>query len=1160
MTAAAHASANVGKPDPVLEAARLNNLGVAYMNQQAFDKGLKAFRDAAVVNPAMAVAKLNEAVALLNLQKLEEAKPILVSLSQSVANDPHVWYNLALLYKNSGELEAAADAFHKVIAIDSHDADTYYFLGSIESQRKRQAEAIEAFNQAVVINPYHVSGEFGLSRAYQQRGNPAEARKHLERFQAITRAKLGSAITLAYGEQGQYSRAEESPQAVAKAPEAIPVKFVWDEKAGLGSMPTKEVELHYSVAGRLRFESAACVLDFDGDGKMDVYFGGDTGDFKAGLYRNTGGRFVDVTKRAGLDVEYTYSCAVGDYDNDGAPDLAIQTHGQIRLFHNERDGKFKEVTKGSGLTSRDQACTLLFVDYDHDGDLDLYQTCAEKRGATVGHNVMWRNNGNGTFTDVTAQVGLAGTGSSRQAIATDFNNDRAVDLIVSGPAKPVIFVNPREGKFPAFEPWPETQASSAFKTHTELVHGLGVAVADVDHDGWMDVAFTGYGGDGLSLWHNANGRAFTRVDLPGPKPLRCYGTAFVDYDNDGWMDLVASCDGSLRMFRNLGPKGFKDVSAEVGFDKLHLLGPAAIVVADFDNDGDSDLLITGIGAPPILLRNEGGNKNHWLKLAFKGLNDNHSGFGTKVEVFAGGMKQKFELAGSSGYLGQSSPVLTVGIGKAEKADIVRMLWPTGVLQDELEAKTSAQTEYIEIDRRGSSCPTLFALDGTHFTLVGDLLGAGVLGHWVGPNERNIPRPEEYIKLEPGQAKVENGKLRFRLMEPMEEVVYLDQVKLVAVDHPRGVDVLPDERFVANPPYPAFGVVRYRNAVPPAGAWDDQGRDILPSLKAHKYVEGFDLLPFKGFTKMHSIELDLGEPYQSGALRLLLHGEIEYFTATGLYAADQAKVQAVSPFVEALGTDGKWKRVVEDMGFPAGLPRTMVADLSSKLPAGTKRIRITTNLQIYWDSILVDRTEQDSVAVQTTDVLPSLAQLDFHGYPRQVEGKPSGNVQYRYEQVSHTGPYARQPGTYTRYGDVQPLLTSADDRFAVFGSGEEVALEFDVSKLAAPAQGMVRDYFFMANGYEKDMDFYAAEGSTVEPLPFAAMPGYPYAGKSAGKPGFPLDQEHLNYLLEFNTRQVSGNEPRGYWYQFNPVKPSAKSAGKAAGASSKAKSGEKRLQP
>ncbi len=218
-----------------------------------------------------------------------------------------------------------------------------------------------------------------------------------------------------------------------------------------------------------------------------------------------------------------------------------------------------------------------------------------------------------------------------------------------------------------------------------------------------------------------------------------------------------------------------------------------------------------------------------------------------------------------------------------------------------------------------------------------------------------------------------------------------------------------------------------------------------------------------------------------------------------------------------------------MGFPAGGARTMTADLTGKLPPGTRRIRITTNLQIYWDNILISRTSQDQShdqAARLTPVPLARAELGFHGFPLKIEDQPPGNVKYIYEKTSATGPYTRPAGAYTRYGDVRPLLDSVDDKFVVFGSGDEVALDFDPAKLPALPRGWVRDYFFVANGYEKDMDFYAYRGDTVDPLPFREMRSYPYPGQS-----FPSDAEHLNYLLEYNTRFMSGNEASGYAFQY-----------------------------
>jgi tetratricopeptide (TPR) repeat protein len=1221
-----------------VEAARLNNLGVAYMNQQLFEKGLKYFQQAAEADPKLAIARLNQGVAYLNLQKVDDAKAALEDALKQDQKNPNAWYGLGMLAKNTGDAQAAIDAFKHVTEIDANDADTWYFLGTVYVQAKQFPLAIDAFNHALKLNPLHASAEFGLSRAYQQSGDVEHAREHLKKFQYITQNKLGVPMSLAYGEQGQYSRAVESPSAVLQAPAPIKVRFVdVTTEAGLVFNPVlPPVEPYRGFPNSLG--SGACFLDYDNDGRLDLLVADNGAQGAMSLYHNLGGgRFEEATNVFSGIILHGMGCATGDYDNDGFADIAVASPIGVKLFHNEKGGTFKPVNlgipggigAGSGVSdSADrqgpgQAPPLeitretsdppsflyptgpvgvSFIDYDHDGDLDVYitQPVLAEQGpegqklpddGTSGHNLLWRNNGDGTFTEVTGLKGLGGSLRSIAAVGTDFNNDRAIDLLVSGGDRVGLFENQREGKFRD-----RSDLTSPMPKRTN-----GVAVLDFDHDGWMDFAFTQMDAPDLTLWRNNHGKSFEQVKLPQTNWVRAYGVAAFDYDNDGWVDLVAVGEtkegkGEIKLFRNLGPDGFKDVTADVGLDKIQLREPRAIVAGDYDGDGATDLLITQNHGPAVLLRNEGGNQNHWLRLSLKGLADNKSAIGTKVEVFSGGNRQKFEIYGSNGYLGQSSTDIVVGLGDSKEADIVRMLWPTGVLQDEIQVAGDKQQNITEIDRRGSSCPTLFVWNGERYEFVADMLGAGVVGHWIGPGQRDVPRPVEWIKIDRGMIREKEDRnlrssesqnphfsqnqgemghprkispttndqrstttLSFRFMEPLEEAVYLDQVRLLAVDHPADTDVYPNEYFASNPPYPPFKVVISRDARPPAGVWDEHGHDLLPDLLGHRYFGDFALTQFQGFAKPHSLTLDLGEAYRGGPLWLLLHGEVEYFSANSMYAASQAGIEAISPYVEALvenGTDknGQWNRVVDDMGFPAGGPRTMTADLTGKLPLGTRKIRITTNLQVYWDSILIDRAEQDAAGcqkagsstraknalarndracgnkgqgVRLTPVPLVRADLEFHGYPLKIEGQPAGNVQYIYEKVSATGPYTRPSGTYTRYGDVLPLLSATDDKSAVFGSGDEVRLDFDPSNLPALPKAWVRDYFFAANGYEKDMDFYAAEGNYVAPLPFLSMDEYPYTPKQS----FPLDDAHVNYLLEYNTRHMSGNEQRGYWFDY-----------------------------
>ncbi len=251
-------------------------------------------------------------------------------------------------------------------------------------------------------------------------------------------------------------------------------------------------------------------------------------------------------------------------------------------------------------------------------------------------------------------------------------------------------------------------------------------------------------------------------------------------------------------------------------------------------------------------------------------------------------------------------------------------------------------------------------------------------------------------------------------------------------------------------------------------------------------------------------------------------------ATSMYAADQAGVKVIAPYVEALDANNKWLRVVDDMGFPAGLERTMITDLTGKLPPGTRRIRIVTNLKIYWDAIRIDQTPEVQ-EIRASEVPLADASLEFLGYPREIRLNPASDTTYSFTNRSMTGPYARAEGNYTRYGDVLDLLTNVDDRFVVFGSGEGVKLDFAPHHLTGLPSGWVRDYFFYANGFEKDLDFYAAYAFSVEPLPRHGMIAYPYP------PGeeYPVDAQHLGYELEYNTRERSDRLPPNLTYHYRP---------------------------
>lgn len=1114
-------------------ASRLNNLGVAYMNRQQPKTALEQFKKAYALDPHLYAARLNQAIALMNLQQFSEARAIFDEASAREPKNPRVWYNLGLLEDSTAHPDASASDFERVIALDPADADAHYFLGKAYMSLRQLDKAIASFDAALKLNPFHASAAFAIAQAYQRSGDSTRARVYLARFQNEVQRKIATPMGMIYGDQGKYSLVEEAPPGVEPVPPLSSIHFI-DVTAQSGlpvrSQPPDPTLRQDSATAS--FGSGACVLDYDGDGRPDIFLVNANGSGHAALFHNLGGgRFENVTEQSGIVFPGVgMACTAGDYDNDGRIDLAVSYSGGIKLFHNEGNGKFRDVTASTGIYAAGEPLGLTFVDYDHDGDLDLYVARASANSqpseiSSKSENELWRNNGNGTFTEVARQTGLSGPGASWGAISSDENNDRAIDLILAlMQAPPIIYLNQREGAFKSLQPW--TSAISP---------AVGAVAFDFNKDSWMDLAFTHSSSPAISLWRNVEGKSFNPVPLPKLDLTRAWGIAALDYDNDSWIDLAAvgedsSGIGRVKLLRNEGPAGFRDVSTETGLDKIRLLRPRSIVTADFFGDGAPAILITQNGGPPVLLRGTGSNRNHWLRLALQGLADNKTAIGAKVTVFSGALRQKMEISSSSGYLGQSDTTLTAGLDSAAQADIVRMLWPTGVLQDEINLPADSTQPISELDRKGSSCPLLFSWNGHTFQFISDMLGAGILGHWLAPGERNISNPHEYLKVPSSAVQARNGLLSFRLLEPMEELDYLNKVRLLAVDHPADVDVYPSGHFAMYPPFPSFQVIAARGAHPPLGARDSHGNNVLPLLlKAdHEFVKGFTALPYDGFANLHWVELDLGAWDPRNPLRLILDGFTDYFSASSLYAAWQAGLKPISPYVEALDSSGHWRRVVNDIGFPAGLERTMTADLTGKLPPGTCRIRIVTNLKIYWDRILIDNAPANT-PYRVSPVPLVQAQLEYRGYPKYVEGSTPADLSYIYDQVSATGPYAEQAGNYTRYGDVLPLLQRGDEEYVIFGSGDEVALNFAPSSLPKLPANWVRDYFFYADGFDKDMDFYAKFGGTVSPLPIHSLHFYPYPSGMS----YSDDLRHIEYILRYNTRAVSGAPPSTYRFEYKP---------------------------
>jgi len=862
--------------------------------------------------------------------------------------------------------------------------------------------------------------------------------------------------------------------------------------------------------------SALSTGDVDGDGTDDLFVSN-----PARLYRVRDGFVREATDRSGISLPQGAAYATfADYDNDGWLDLfAIGGEGRGHLFRNRGDGTFVEVTPKAGVAAVKGARKGIFVDLDHDGDLDLLLV-------GNGQRTVYRNNLDGTFTDATASFGLAGTGDTRDAVFGDFDGDGRIDLFIANADRSDALLH--NGGVQRFS---DATAASGLTT----ISGSGAAaVGDYNNDGFLDLFVASTNGGEPALWLNKGNGTFTRdrrsTDvLQNLRSTAGLAATFVDYDNDGWLDLVVAGTSDTKadrvakvfLFRNDGTGRFIDRSTVIPAP-VRATGASAIAVSDVDEDGDEDLfLIDGTGAPR-LLRNDLGNSNLGVNVELKGLGsgsgkNNAFGIGAKLELRAGQIYQTRVATGRTTHF---------GLGPHLKADVLRIEWPNGVPQ--IAYFPGADQDVVEQEMLKGSCAFAYTWDGKRFRFVTDAMWRSALGMplgLMGGTSAFAPAgaSQEYVRI-PGDAlHPRDGRYVLQITEELWETAYADEVKLLAVDHPDSVDVFVDERFV--PP----GAVKLRlfqvsRRDMPVTATDERGNNVLPALRESDdvYVSNFTPTKYQGVVESHDLILDLGETAGRPGSFLFLRGWI-YPTDASINVAlgQQSAIKIASPSFEVRDATGRWRTVIADIGFPSGKDKTLVVDLAGKFPTTGHHVRIRTNMQIYWDQAFVSLDHANG-PVKTTTLTPVSADLHSRGFSRMYrKGGRYGPYWFAYDEVAKQSPWRPIEGAFTRFGDVLPLLRNADDMYVIMGPGDETTIEFDASSASSLPPGWKRDFLLYTDGWIKDSDLNTAFGTTVGPLPFHAARSYPYRPGEA----YPTDPQHQRYLQEFNTRVVKGSALR-----------------------------------
>ena len=409
---------------------------------------------------------------------------------------------------------------------------------------------------------------------------------------------------------------------------------------------------------------------------------------------------------------------------------------------------------------------------------------------------------------------------------------------------------------------------------------------------------------------------------------------------------------------------------------------------------------------------------------------------------------------------------------------------------------------------------IFTWNGKGFTFLTDVLGVAPLGASSGDGRYFPVDHDEYVSI-PGEAMVQrNGQYEIRVTEELKEVSYLDQIQLIAVDHPASQAIYSNDKF-KSPPFPEFRLFGVEHAVSPSSARDEQGHDVLAKLlrKDGRYADSFSR-DFKGVAALHSLTLDFADAAKDNKAVLVLAGWVDWADgSTFLGASQESKDGLVMPYLQVKNAQGAWQTVVEDMGMPAGKPKTIAVDLSGKFLSGAREVRIVSSLALYWDqAFLSEDTSRPETVLTPLDARS--ADLHFRGFSKAIiDAERRQPEKFLYDQVSPVSQWNPTAGNYTRYGDVRELLHSTDDQLLVMGSGDEVTLQFDPAKLPALKPGWKRDFLLLVDGWAKDADANTAFSKTVEPMPFHGMSQYPFGENES----FPRDPAHVKYREQFNTR-------------------------------------------
>jgi Tfp pilus assembly protein PilF len=1056
------------------------------------------------------------------------AESSLAETTKLVPGEPAAWTNWAILALRQRNFDAAAQRFNQALSLDQGNDRLYYLQGLLESDRGNSAQAIADLREAVKRNPQNLRAIYQLASEVERQGDEhseADVEQLMQQLLAaqpdnlaalldlsriaakrgdttILRSTVARIETQSGGWPSEVKQQLASLQAAAAGaePKSAATRSIFlrnvlmrvpEFRASLSQVMSQPGDEAQPFTRFVKLEAPTFTPASPDEGmtltpQPIAGFAKDEWNWIGAISLNgsgppaiavANGRKVQLSTGAVLLFPGNPAAAEPspegilrvDFNYDFKTDLVLAGAGGMRFFRQDKPESFTDVTAQTKLPAAivKAAYTGAWaVDIEADGDLDILA------GARDGLPLVLRNNGDGTFTAIHLFQGVSGV---RQFVWADFNGDGNPDAaLIDGSEHLHIFLNQRSGKFR------EQAVPTAFST------AKAIAAADIDHSG--PLALLAVRPDGsigsLNIPTETGAWAIStiaNIAVPTNRLTSDLRLRVADLDNNGAFDLLLSSPAQPPLIWLQANDG------QFQLLNTHLDPVRSLDTADVKGNGRLDLLEISANGQPAEAVNRGTKNYHWQTIRPRARQTsgdqrvNSFGVGGEIEIRSGLLAQKQTITG---------PDLHFGLGNQSGVDVARIVWPNGSVRAEFALK---EDQAIQTEQRlKGSCPFLFAYNGKEMQFVKDAVPWGsAIGLRINSiGATRVEATEEWYKIGRDQLVPHDGVYDLRITGELWETYYYDSLRLMAVDHPEGTEIFTDERFVI--PAVKLAITPVGEPQPIARALDDNGQDVTETLRFldGKYLDTFGRGQYQGVTRDHYVEIDLGDKAcGDGQLWLIAKGWLHPSDSSINIAMGQGHHDAPRPLsLEIPDGRGGWKVAKSNLGFPAGRKKICLIDLTHIFVPGTPRkLRLRTNLEIYWDSIEWAKGEPQT-SLKITQLAPKTADLHYRGYSIVRQANPSSPEIPDYNHLAATTQVWRDlSGYYTRYGDVRELLAGIDDRYVIMNAGDELSLRFAAP--APPPSGWVRDYVIAGDGWIKDGDYNSTFSQTVLPYPYHARKEY-----------------------------------------------------------------------